>query len=92
MPKKEVGEVESTFGETGEFDEEWNTAKTQRKGRWNEIFERLKEEGGEVKLSGLTEGQIGALYRKTKQYGWLIRTIEHRTAVIIRTVEVEPES
>lgn len=92
MPKKEVGEVESTFGETGEFDEEWNSAKTQRKGRWNEIFERLEKEGGEVKLTGLTEGQIGALYRKTKKAGWQIRTIEKRTAVIIRVPEVEPES
>ena len=85
MSKKKVVEPVVKYGEDEDFDEEWNKAKTQQKGRWNEIFANLEKEGGTVRLTGLTEGQIGALYRKTKKAGYQIRTIEKRSGVIIKT-------
>jgi len=55
-----------------EFGEAMTT--TAQKGKWKSLLEQVKADGAPRKVSGLTRGQIAALYRQARDKGFAVKT------------------
>ena len=52
-------------------------------GKYQEVFDRVAKDKVSVKVSGLTRGQVAALYRKAKESGLKYRTNYKELYVVI---------
>lgn len=57
-----------------------------RAGQWTELLSQIEEDGVPRKVSGLTRGQIAALYRRAKDEGFAYRTSYKDGYIIIAPV------
>jgi len=62
---------------------EFNKTPTRKAGKWKELLEELHKSGQGAKVTGLGRGSAYSLARIAKEKGFLCKTAEKGTAVII---------
>lgn len=62
-------------------------AKSATKGQWKELLENIEEDGEPRKITGLTRGQVAALYRSAKNAGLDVKTSYKNGYVVVSPSE-----
>lgn len=58
-----------------------------KKGKWTDLIEAIKKDKKPRKITGLTRGQVAALYRKAKDEGLDSKTSYKDGSVVLAVVE-----
>ncbi len=62
-------------------------AKSVSTGQWKEMLEEMAEDGEPRKVTGLTRGQVAALYRSAKNAGFKVKTSYKEGTIVISPAE-----
>lgn len=64
-------------------------AKTGAKGAWKTLIEEIQSEGTSRKVTGLTRGQVAALYRSARDAGLKVKTSYKEGSVVLSPASEE---